>query len=316
MKPNVLCIVGPTASGKTALSVELALHFDGEIVSADAVSVYRRLDVGSAKPSEAERKGVPHFLLDCADITDESFTVSTFRQLARQTIDDILARKKLPIVVGGSGLYLDAIFGSMSFSTPSDPLIRADLEKAYNRDQNAFFESLRASDPVTALRLHPNDRKRVVRAMEVFRLTGQPFSSLNRDFESAQSEDETYRTIRIGLSTDRRILYERINSRVDRMIEYGLLSEAFSLFDIGLTPDRYRAMQSIGYSQLYDVYQGKTTLADAIEKIKLDTRHFAKRQITWFKRNPNTTWIDPLNVTVPEIIRQVTELLNGDSETD
>ena len=316
MKPKVLSIVGPTACGKTSLSVELALHFGGEIVSADAVSVYKGLDIGSAKPSVQERKGVPHHLIDCADITDESFTVSAFRMLARKAIDEIINRKKLPIVVGGSGLYLDAIFGSMSFSTPSDPSIRADLENEYDHDQNAFFEALRASDPVTASRLHPNDRKRVVRAMEVFRLTGQPFSSLNRDFETAQKEDETYRVIRIGLNTDRGVLYERINSRVDRMIADGLQAEAFSLFERGLTPDRYRAMQSIGYAQLYDVYQGKASLADAIEEIKLDTRHFAKRQITWFKRNPNTVWIDPLNVSMPEIIRQVTELLYGDSKTD
>lgn len=310
-KPVVLCIVGPTACGKTALSVALAKQIAGEIVSADAVAVYRGLDIGSAKPTVDERGGIPHHLIDCADVTDDSFTVSVFRKLAREAIDDIVSRNRLPIIVGGSGLYLDAIFSDMRFSAPSDPAIRAKLEDDYERDTNALFETLRAADPITAARLHPNDKKRVVRALEVFEITGKPFSSLNRAFETAQKEDDTYRVIRVGLNMDRKVLYERIDERVDRMIDNGLCKEAFSFFDRGLTPENCRALQSIGYAQLYDVYVGTRTIENAAEQIKLDTRHFAKRQITWFKRNTNTVWFNPTVSSVDTIIHRITEYLNG-----
>ena len=314
MKPVVLCIVGPTACGKTALSVELALKLNGEIVSADAVAVYRGLDIGSAKPTESERRGIPHHMIDCVDITDESFTVSSFRTSARQSIEGVVKRNRLPIVVGGSGLYLDSIFTDMRFSAPSDPVIRTSIEKEYDANRNAVFEALRASDPITASRLHPNDRKRVVRALEVFRITGKPFSNLNTSFESAQKDDDTFKTIRIGLNTDRKRLYERINDRVDRMMKDGLKKEAYDLFEKGLTPDRYRAMQSIGYAQLYEAYRGNCTTETAIEQIKLDTRHFAKRQITWFKRNPKTVWFDPFETQMTDMIEQVTELIEWRSK--
>ena len=308
-RPIVLCIVGPTACGKTALSVALAKHLSGEIVSADAVAVYRGMDIGSAKPTEQERQGIPHHMIDCVDVTDESFTVSVFRKQARDAIDVILKRQYTPIVVGGSGLYLDSVFSDMRFSAPSDPDIRASVEKEYDDDPVALFESLRRADPITADRLHPNDKKRVVRAVEVMWITGQPFSALNRSFETAQHSDDTYNVLRIGLTMDRSMLYERINQRVERMIELGLEREAFSFFDRGLTPENCRAMQSIGYAQLYDVYTGRETLDHAIEQIKLDTRHFAKRQLTWFKRNPNTAWFDPTKQTMDELVLQITELM-------
>ena len=309
-RPNVLCIVGPTACGKTALSVALAKKVGGEIVSADAVAVYRGLDIGSAKPTEAEREGVPHHLIDCVDVTDDSFTVSSFRALAREAIDDILRRKKLPIVVGGSGLYVDAVFSDMRFSAPSDSTIRAAIEKEYDACPEAVFAALRSADPVTAQRLHPNDKKRVVRALEVFRVSGQPFSVLNRDFSSVQQGDDTYRSIRIGLNTDRQKLYARINRRVDRMMADGLKEEAFSFFDRGLTPDNCRALQSIGYAQLFDVYTGSASLGAAVEQIKLDTRHFAKRQITWFKRDQSTVWFDPTEQTTEITVQNITETIN------
>ena len=309
-RPNVLCIVGPTACGKTALSVALAKKVGGEIVSADAVAVYRGLDIGSAKPTEAEREGVPHHLIDCVDVTDDSFTVSSFRALAREAIDDILRRKKLPIVVGGSGLYVDAVFSDMRFSAPSDSTIRAAIEKEYDACPEAVFAALRSADPVTAQRLHPNDKKRVVRALEVFRVSGQPFSVLNRDFSSVQQGDDTYRSIRIGLNTDRQKLYARIDRRVDRMMADGLKEEAFSFFDRGLTPDNCRALQSIGYAQLFDVYTGSASLAAAVEQIKLDTRHFAKRQITWFKRDQSTVWFDPTEQTTEITVQNITETIN------
>ena len=310
-RSGVLCIVGPTACGKTALSVQLAETLGGEIVSADAVAVYRGLDIGSAKPSAAERKGIPHHLIDCADVTDQSFTVSTFRTLAREAIDDILRRERIPIVVGGSGLYLDAIFSDMRFSAPSDPMIRSELEKEYDLDRTAVFNALKSADPAAAARLHVNDRKRVVRALEVFRVTGKPFSELNRAFSDAQQNDESYQTLRIGLKMDRSILYRRIDARVDEMIRNGLKTEAYSFFDRGLTPENCRALQSIGYAQLFEVYRGACTLNDAIVQIKLDTRHFAKRRITWFKRDRNTVWLDPTEGSVNELTWKITEIWNG-----
>ncbi len=310
-QPVVLSVVGPTATGKTALSVALAQRLHGEIVSADAVAVYRGLDIGSAKPTREERQVVPHHMIDCADITDKAFSVSTFRTFAREAIDGILGRAHLPIVVGGSGLYADAIFADMRFSAPSDPVLRAELEADYDRDKNGFFALLSVSDPVTAARLHPNDKKRVVRAMEVFRLTGKPFSELNRTFSDAQAGDGTYRIVRVGLNMDRDVLYRRIDLRVDRMIEDGLIDEAYGLFEKGLTPDRYTAMQAIGYAQLYDAYCKRCAEAEAIDAIKLATRHFAKRQITWFKRDPNTVWFDVQRQDREEIINRITELLYG-----
>ena len=309
MNNTVLCIVGPTASGKTALSVAAAKRFAGEIVSADAVSVYRRLDIGSAKPTLSERQGIPHHLIDCVEITDQSFSVSVFRTLAREAIDDILARDKLPIVVGGSGLYADAIFSDMGFSAPSDPLIRARIESDYDQDKDAVFARLSASDAATAARLHPNDKKRVVRALEVHYVTGRPFSEWNRDFSNAQQNDGTYRTIRIGLNMPRETLYRRINDRVDAMMQAGLKEEAFARFSEGLTPDRYTAMQSIGYAQLYPLFRGECTESEATEEIKLATRHFAKRQITWFKRDANTVWFDPITAGVPNVLQQIEEML-------
>jgi tRNA dimethylallyltransferase len=310
-KPTVVCIVGPTACGKTALSVNFALAHSGEIVSADAVAVYKELNIGSAKPTVAERKGVPHHMIDCTEITDEAFTVSVFRDLAREAIDGIVSRGKLPIVVGGSGLYLDSVFADMRFSAPSDPVLRASIEKDYDLDSNAVFEALKAADPASAERLHPNDKKRIVRALEVFRITGKPFSELNRSFETAQTEDGTYRVIRVGLNTDRKTLYARIDRRVEQMMRDGLLEEAYTLFDRGFTPNRYRAMQSIGYAQLYDAYCGNCSVFDAVETIKLDTRHFAKRQITWFKRNRNTLWLDPMIVSQQDMIQKISELIYG-----
>lgn len=309
MNNTVLCIVGPTASGKTALSVAAAKHFDGEIVSADAVSVYKGLDIGSAKPTMTEREGIVHHLLDCVEITDSTFSVSVFRTLAREAIDDILSRKKLPIVVGGSGLYADAIFSDMGFSVPSDPDIRAKLDEEYQQDKNAVFSRLAACDPVTAARLHINDQKRVVRALEVFAVTGRPFSEWNREFSDAQQNDGTYRTVKIGLTMPREILYQRIDRRVDLMMESGLKAEAFALFKQGLTPEHFTAMRSIGYAQLYDCYLGRCTEDESTAKIKLDTRHFAKRQITWFKRDSHTVWMDPTKTSLEEMIREIEDML-------
>ncbi|MBR0081494.1 MAG: tRNA (adenosine(37)-N6)-dimethylallyltransferase MiaA [Clostridia bacterium] len=288
--PTVVCIVGPTACHKTETAVQLARRVGGEIVSADSVSVYRGLDVGSAKPTVEERSGVPHHMIDVADIDETDFTVARFREEARAAIDGILSRNNLPIVVGGSGLYSDAIFSDMRFSAPSDPAIRRELEEDYAKDANAVFARLRSVDPVTADRLHPNDAKRVIRALEVYCVSGKPYSAWNDDFCKVQEASCGYTVLRYGLTMDRNALYARINARVDRMFARGLQEEAYALFQRGYTPDRHPAMQAIGYSQLYDAYLQRCTVDEAREAIKLATRHFAKRQLTWFRRNPQTVW--------------------------
>ncbi len=236
-----------------------------------------------------ERKGIPHHMIDVAEITDKQFTVSVFRKLAQREIDDVLHRGKLPIVVGGSGLYSDSIFSDMGFSSPSNLSIRSRLESEYALDHQALYDRLRSLDPDTAGRLHPNDAKRVIRALEVFEVSGKPFSELNRSFSAVQNASAKYRVLRYGLNMERSALYERINRRVDQMFDAGLWDEAIALFEKGYTPD-YPAMQSIGYAQLYPVYLGLSTLEDAKDQIKQATRRFAKRQLTWFRRNPETKW--------------------------
>ena len=288
-RPCVLCIVGPTACHKTEVSVRLAKELNGEIVSADSVAIYRGLDIGSAKPNEIERDGIPHWLLDCIEPNDTGFSVAVYQKMAHEAIDDILSRGKLPIVVGGSGMYSDAIFSNLSFSIPSDPEVRATWEQAYEADRTKTWLYLCSIDPKTAERLHPNDKKRVVRAIEVYELSQKPFSEWNQDFLEVQKCGNQYRAMRIGLDMSRERLYERIGLRVHRMMEQGLKEEAYGLFDRGLTP-QYPSMQSIGYAQLYEAYMGRCTVEEAVEKIILDTRHFAKRQLTWFRRNPSIRW--------------------------
>ena len=290
MNHTVICLVGPTACHKSETAVVLAKALSGEIVSADSVAVYRGLDIGSAKPTMEERQGIPHHMIDVADITDVDYTVARFRTEARDAIRNILQRDRLPIVVGGSGLYSDAVFSDMSFSAPSDSAVRAKLEQEYDSDPNGIYERLKAVDPEAAARIHLNDAKRVVRAMEVYLVSGRPYSAWNRDFAQVQRGDGAFRVLRFGLNMDRARLYDRINLRVDRMFALGLQMEAYALFDKGFTPDRFAAMQSIGYAQMYDAYRKVCTVEQAHDAIQLATRHFAKRQLTWFKRNPETRW--------------------------
>ena len=289
-KPTVLCLVGPTACHKSEISLRLAKQLNGELVSADSVAVYRGLDIGSAKPTKEEREQIPHHLIDIVDICDRDFSVAVFRNKAIEAIDQILSSNKLPIVVGGSGLYSDSIFSAMQFSAPSQPEVRSLIEKEYLSDPHAVYDRLKSCDPVSANKLHINDAKRIIRALEVYCISGKPFSEWNTEFQKVQESNEHYRVIRIGFDMDRDLLYKRIELRVDRMFELGLVDEAFSIFDKGYTPEEYPALQSIGYAQLYQAYVGECSIEDAKSQIKLDTRHFAKRQLTWFRRNKNTQW--------------------------
>lgn len=286
----LICVVGPTACYKSDTAIRLAKTFDGEVISCDSVSVYKGLDIGSAKPTISEQKEVRHHLLDVADPFDTSFSVSSFRSLADASINFCLQNNILPVVCGGSGLYLDAILHNMTYACPASPEIRDQLNYDYENDPIAFISRLHEVDPQAADRIPLKDKKRLVRAMEVFLLSGKPFSSYNQDYIKAQSIFR-YKSIRIGLTLPREALYTRINHRVDIMMERGLLQEVQSLRKKGLDLS-YPAMQSIGYKQLLQYLEGVYSLKEAVDEIKLATRHLAKRQLTWFKRDPGIIWFD------------------------
>jgi tRNA dimethylallyltransferase len=290
-RQKIVCTVGPTACHKTELSIELAKRVNGEIVSADSVQVYFGMDIGSAKPTELERQGIPHHLIDCLPIDTPEFSASMFRSMATEAIGEIVARGNTPIVVGGSGLYVNALTYPLGFAVPKNDAAREKAISEYDQDADAAYARLSVIDPITAVRLHPNDKKRIVRALEVFDCSGQPLSSFGADFQNSAGEEAPFEPMMIGLTMDRELLYQRINLRVDLMMERGLLQEAKAIYDANY--DRaLPAMKSIGYQQLFAYFNGKCTLEEAVEKIKQDTRHFAKRQLTWFKRDERIVWHD------------------------
>lgn len=287
----MLCVVGPTACHKTDASILLAHALQAEIVSADSVQVYQGMDIGSAKPTLPEREGISHHMLDCVAIDTPSFSVSAFRTLACEAVDGILARGKLPIIVGGSGLYINAVISPLRFAAPADEEMRQTLSDAYDRSPEEVFLRLQACDAATASRLHIHDKKRIVRALEVYACSGKPFSAYGNDFAGCAQEDAAYDAVMIGLNMERSHLHERIEARVDSMFAQGLLAEAEAIYAAGY--DRsLPAMQSIGYRQLFQYFDGALSLAEAIALIKRDTRRFARRQLTWFRRDTRIHWID------------------------
>ncbi len=290
-KSMLLCVVGPTACHKTETAVALAKRFHGEIVSADSVQLYFGMDIGSAKPTQEEQQGIPHHLIDCLPVNTPLFSVSEYRELAVQAIADIAARAKLPIIAGGSGLYVNALTTPLNFAVPSNPDIRTSMEAEYLRSPQDAFARLRACDPVTADRLHPNDQKRIVRALEVFYCSGRPLSSFGDDFTNKAEKQAPYDAIMVGLRMEREQLYRRIELRVDRMLEQGLLAEAERIYRAGYSR-RLPAMQAIGYQQLFRYFDGVCSLEEAVVCMKRDTRRFAKRQLTWFQRDQRIRWFD------------------------
>jgi len=287
--PRILCIVGPTASGKTGLAVELCRLFGGEVVSADSMQIYRGMDIGTAKPTRDEMGGIPHHMLDAAS-PFEDYSVARYVEEASRCVDDILARGRLPVVAGGTGLYIDALVGGMRFAGgPEDETLRRGLrEEAALHGPQHLHDRLRALDPVSAARLHVNDVKRVIRALEVVTLTGMPISQHN---EQTKSLPLRYDALFIGLSfTDRSALYARIDRRVDRMMESGLVAEAEALLRAGVSR-RSTAMQAIGYREIGDYLDGACTLSEAVSLIKQHSRNYAKRQLVWFRRNDKIHWI-------------------------
>lgn len=286
-KPKVLAVVGPTASGKTSLGVELAKKYDGEVISADSMQIYKGLDIASAKPTVQEMQGIPHHLIDFLD-RDVSFSVSDYVKLANEKIQDVLSRGKLPVIVGGTGLYIDSLLENVKFSEGgSDGEYRAELYRLAREKGNEFlYQKLVETDPVSAESIHMNNTVRVVRALEVFHVTGRRFSELKAESRLVESP---YDSLIIGLNFhDRQILYDRINRRVDEMVENGLVGEAESLW----RESRMKtASNAIGYKELIPYFENKVTLESCIDSIKQETRRYAKRQLTWFRKNTRIKWI-------------------------
>ncbi|APX00777.1 tRNA (adenosine(37)-N6)-dimethylallyltransferase MiaA [Arthrobacter sp. QXT-31] len=281
-QPPVIAVVGPTGSGKSDLAVELALSLDGEVINADAMQFYRGMDIGTAKVTEAEQRGVPHHLLDVLDVTQEA-SVSDFQQQARAAVADIHRRGKRAVLAGGSGLYVRAALDVLDFPG-TNPDIRARLERENaEAGTGALLDRLQAVDPVSAGRL--GDARRIIRALEVFELTGRPFSSFMPTREYYQP------AIQIGLEVDREQLRDRLAVRVHRMVERGLLAEVERLDAQGLRRGK-TAPRALGYAQFLKVLDGEADVAQAAEETIVATRQFARRQLTWFRADPRITWLD------------------------
>ena len=289
MKQPLIILSGPTACGKTSISIALAKRIHAEIISADSMQIYRGFDIGTAKITEAEKEGIPHYMIDEMD-PDEECNVFEFQSRAQKYIADIISRGKIPMIVGGTGFYIQSVLYDIDFSDESgDKSYRHQLEKlAEEKGSDYLYQQLIECDPDAAKEIHPNNSKRVIRALEYFHETGQQISEHNR----MQHEKESpYNFAYFVLNRPRHILYERINKRVDQMIQEGLAEEVSVLLQKGYGEDLL-SMQGLGYKELIPYTKGLITLEEASELLKKNTRHFAKRQITWFKREKETIWID------------------------
>jgi len=286
-KIPIVVIVGPTASGKTELSVKLAKKLDAEIISADSMQIYKNMHIASAAADEEEKDGIPHHLLEFLEPT-ESFSVADFVKPAAECIEDIISRGKAVVIVGGTGLYINSLIDNITFSEePSSEALRAELTEKFDKiGGQAMLEELRAFDPDSADRLHPNNKKRIIRAFEIYISTG---ITMTRQLKESRRIESPYEPFMIGLSfRDRELLYERINLRVDKMLEKGLLSEAEAAYKSSNTST---AAQAIGHKEFFPYFSGDVTLTEATEALKASTRRYAKRQLTWFRRDERVNWI-------------------------
>jgi len=286
---KVLIIAGPTASGKTKISIELAKKINGEIISADSMQVYKYMNIGTAKPDEEERGGIKHYLIDEVN-PDEEFSVAKYKDLAVKYIKEVINKGKMPIVVGGTGLYINSLVYNINFTeTICDRELRSKLKKEAEVYGNKYIhDKLKEVDPEAAKRIHVNDTKRIIRAIEVYEHTKSPISYHQ---EVSRNEPPEFEFIITALRVDRAILYERINKRVDDMFAKGLIDEVKKLVSMGYGRNN-TSMQAIGYKEILSYLEGNISLDEAIYIIKRDTRHYAKRQYTWFKRLEGIKWID------------------------
>ncbi|KQL54549.1 tRNA dimethylallyltransferase [Heyndrickxia shackletonii] len=284
---KLIVLIGPTAVGKTDLSIYLAQRFNGEIISGDSMQIYKSMDIGTAKISKDEMAGIPHHLIDIKN-PDEPFSVAEFQKLVREKITEIHNRNRVPMIVGGTGLYIQSVLYDYRFSDDvGNDEIRTKLEQRVKTDGNmVLYEELKSIDPKSAVKIHPNNIRRVIRALEIFYCTGKTAS----DYQKQQVPNLLYNVALVGLTMDREQLYNRINKRVDIMMENGLLEEVKRLYDSNLR--EVQSIQAIGYKELYAYFDGIITLEEAIERLKQNSRNYAKRQLTWFRNKLDVTWFD------------------------
>ncbi len=303
-KLPLVVTAGPTASGKTRLAIELAKLLNGEIVSADSMQIYKYMNIGSAKPTAEEQKEVKHHLIDFLE-PDAVFSVADYTEMAHDVIGKLISEGKMPVMCGGTGLYINSVVNDITFGeTDTNDDIRAELAKtAREKGNDALIEMLAEFDPVSAARLHPNNVRRVIRAIEFYKVTGQTISSHQ---EMTKQTEGRYNPVMFCIAWDRQKLYERINKRVDKMLEDGLLEEVKRLMEAGYTK-ALNSMKAIGYKELIDYYNGETTLEEAVELIKQSSRRYAKRQLTWFRRDKRIHWLNADG----DIVREAYETVNN-----
>lgn len=289
VKKPLVIVVGPTAIGKSSLSIELAKSLNGEIISADSMQIYKYMDIGTAKIREDEKQGIKHYLVDevCPDV---DFSVSDFQGKSNLYIDEILKKDKLPIVVGGTGLYINSLIYELDFanSISNWDLRNKYMAKANELGNECIHKELEEIDPISAKRIHLNDIKRIIRAIEIFHETGKPMSEYYKDFRKARDE---FKIVMIGLKMDREKLYERINQRVDIMMDEGLVNEVEKLLTMGYYKN-LTSMQAIGYKEIIKHFDGEYSMEETIEILKRESRRYAKRQMTWFRKEERVHWVD------------------------
>ena len=302
MKQKLLVLGGPTAVGKTELSIKLAKELKGEIISADSMQIYKYMDIGSAKVTEQEMDGIKHHLIDIIE-PNVPFSVADFKKYGEIALKNILSKNKFPIIAGGTGLYINSLTCNMTFTeAEKDEEYRLYLEKLSEEKGNDFVhEMLKEIDPISYKEIHANNRKRVIRALEVYKLTKKPFSSFNAGEDFYKSDYDVYYYV---LTMNRDKLYERINKRVDIMIEKGLLEECIKLREMGYTSDM-QSMQGIGYKEILYYLENKISFEDAVNMIKQGSRNYAKRQLTWFRRDKRCIFLDKDVMSEDEILHKV-----------
>ena len=302
-KQKVVVITGPTASGKSSLAIQLALYLNGEIVNADSMQVYRGMDVGTAKPRVNERRSIPHYLIDVVD-PDEDFNAAIYRSLAIPRLKNIISREKVPFVVGGTGLYIKTLLGGLLSCPPSDPKLREKLRRECEKNGSiSLHEELKKLDPESAHKIHPHDKIRIIRALEIIYLTRERRSLL---IQKHGFRDRPFKALKICLQMHRKQLYHRINERCLKMIEYGLLKETEDLLDKKYSPD-LKPMKALGYRHMVRFIKGNWGFDEAIHQLQTDTRKYAKRQLTWFKADPEMLWIAPEERDI--IIKKIEEFI-------
>ncbi|MDN4073355.1 tRNA (adenosine(37)-N6)-dimethylallyltransferase MiaA [Fictibacillus terranigra] len=308
MKERLIVIVGPTAVGKTKTGIELAKALDGEIISGDSMQIYRGMDIGTAKITKEEMEGIPHHLIDIKEPCD-SFSAAEFQVLARKSISEINQRGKVPIIVGGTGLYIRSVTHQYEFSAaPQDESYRKRLEDlAREKGELHVHSLLQMNDPESAKRIHPNNVRRVIRALEIFHSTGK---TMSETLAEQQTPDESlYELVFIGLLMDRGLLYERINERVDEMVASGLVEEAKRLYDEGVRD--CQSVQAIGYKEIYEYLEGRMSLEEAVELLKRNSRRYAKRQYTWFRNQMEIDWFDMSSLNFYENFMEIRLFVEG-----